>query len=151
MIKLHKCKDWRFLLSEPLTAQGGRNCGKTGGRGGQEKNEPYILANSPCQVTNSLFKLVWDLKTLKFGNKFRIKISDFKNVNLTWTSTYLLDTQVYTRVRLQTLWIYLILLFLGKFAIKLLKFLLNHDDLLSYILVYWSFSIAAVKRQACYI
>ena len=31
---------------------------------------------------------------MKFRNKFGIKISDFKNANFTWTSTYLLDVQV---------------------------------------------------------
>ena len=30
-----------------------------------------MVANSWCQVTNSLFKLVGDLKILKFGNEFR--------------------------------------------------------------------------------
>ena len=60
----------------------------TGERRGREKNEPYILANSGCQVTNSLFKLVWDLKTLKFRNIFRIKTSDCTNVNPTWTSAH---------------------------------------------------------------
>ena len=42
----------------------------------------------------SLFELVWDLNTLKFCNKFGIKVSDLTNVNSKWTSTYLLDEQV---------------------------------------------------------
>ena len=73
---------------------GGPKCGNARDRGTREQNKPYILANSWCQVTNSLFKRVWDLPILKVGSKFRIKISDFRYAIWTCTSTWLLDMQV---------------------------------------------------------
>ena len=60
---------------------------------GTQENEPYIFANSGCRVTNSLFKLVRDLQTLKFRNE-PWRVSGFRNVNLTSTTTHLLDIQV---------------------------------------------------------
>ena len=66
--QLHKCKDWLFLTSEQLTVQGDETAETNETDEALEKNEPYILANYRCPVTNNLFKLVWDLKILQFRN-----------------------------------------------------------------------------------